>query len=150
MCCFKGCQNSVVNTPSTTKSPVITVSSTKPTENTGTSKCDGVCKGSYPYGCNPSFDFGYCNPSGGCHYQQTNDPNMCCFKGCSGSSQVTSSTKNPTTTKSPSNGQKCDSHCKGAYPYGCNPSFDIAYCNPTGGCHYQQTSDPTMCCFKGC
>ena len=34
--------------------------------------CDGKCKGNYPYGCNLSFQFGYCGLTGGCHYQKTN------------------------------------------------------------------------------
>lgn len=47
-----------------------------------TADCDGKCKGQYPYGCNLSFQTGYCNSGGGCRYSANNDPNWCCYKGC--------------------------------------------------------------------
>ena len=44
----------------------------------------------------------------------------------------------------------CGGKCKGQYPYGCNPSFPIGYCNSGGGCTYSTTNDPNWCCYRGC
>ena len=97
-----GCQNDQPTTSKSTQNPTTpnptnpkpkTPNPTTPnptTPNPTTSKptndlsknCDGKCKGNYPYGCNLSFQFGYCNSVGGCSYDKTNNPNMCCFKGC--------------------------------------------------------------------
>ncbi|CAF1388475.1 unnamed protein product [Adineta ricciae] len=47
-----------------------------------TNSCDGRCKGQYPYGCNASFQTGYCNAGGGCSYSAMAGAAWCCFKGC--------------------------------------------------------------------
>ena len=44
--------------------------------------CSGFCQGSYPFGCNTSFQIGYCNSGGGCYYSLTNSTSWCCYKGC--------------------------------------------------------------------
>ncbi|CAF0723862.1 unnamed protein product [Adineta steineri] len=77
-CCFKGCDEQ----PSGTNPPVSTNAPTTVTQPPVTASCDGKCKGQYPYGCNASFQTGFCNAGGGCYYSATNDPNWCCFKGC--------------------------------------------------------------------
>lgn len=76
-------------------------SKTQPTlDITSLLPCENICKGEFPYGCNSGLQFGYCSSSGACHYSQTNDPNLCCFKGC-----VTSSENIPSSTQSPLNPQ---------------------------------------------
>ena len=156
-CCFKGCtQTSVTN--ATTNAPVTitpptttTVLSTQAT--TTQAWCDNKCKGQYPYGCNPSFSLGYCSANGGCSYTGINDPNWCCFKGCSSQSSatITQVTVSSTTTTTRLTSQaSCDSKCTGGFPYGCNPSFSIVYCHSNGGCSYAPVSGPSWCCAKGC
>ncbi len=118
--------------------------------------CDGKCKGSYPYGCNPSHSLGYCHNSGGCSYELMNDPSWCCFN-CPTSTTTaatnvgTSSSINLSTIKTTtiaSSLSSCDGKCKGSYPYGCNPTFSLGYCNNYGGCSYELMNDPSWCCFN--
>lgn len=45
----------------------------------------------------------------------------------------------------------CTGKCQGNYPHGCNDSFNLGYCNSSGGCSYSQQTDTNIwCCFKGC
>lgn len=128
------------------------------TEAPVTTHCDNQCRGQYPYGCNPNFQFGYCNVGGGCTYSINADPNWCCFKGCSHHSTVTNppiSTNVPTSTSTTAHittpvSENCDGKCPGKFPYGCNPSFSSGYCAAWGGCSYSTMNDPSWCCFKGC
>ena len=170
-CCFKGCTqtsvtNATINTPITLTMPTRVTSVTVPativtitiaptiltTQSTTTQvSCDSKCSGQYPYGCNPSFSLGYCSANGGCSYSEINDPNWCCFKGCSNQSIVTNAPLTSiATTTSPASRASCDSKCNGAFPYGCNPSFGTIYCHPNGGCSYAPVNDPSWCCAKGC
>ena len=109
-------------------------------------QCDARCKGQYPHGCNDGYDYGYCNVGGGCAYAQNNDPSWCCFKGCTQQSMTTVA---PVVTTAAATGS-CDGRCRGAYPFGCNPSFSSGYCNSGGGCSYSAVNHPDWCCFKGC
>lgn len=121
-----------------------------------TANCDGKCNGQYPFGCNPSFEYGYCNKNGGCSYSTMNDPNWCCFKGCNqvlSNTTTTMLTTSPTTsstTTATSSASSCNGKCSGSYPYGCNTAFPLGYCSAWGGCSYSSMSDPNWCCFKGC
>jgi hypothetical protein len=56
------------------------------------------------------------------------------------------------TTTSSSFDSTCQSRCNSPYPHGCNPSFNLGYCNLGGGCFYSPVpeNDPNWCCFKGC
>lgn len=153
LCCFIGCESTTVNPVNPPVNPVSTTKKPNPINPNPTTNCNGKCQGSYPYGCNSGFNVGYCNPTGGCYYEPTSDSSWCCFKGCSTLNPITVTQRPVTsasTTKSNSGSLICDGRCNGSYPYGCNPSFDIAYCNPTGGCDYKHNNDPSMCCFKGC
>ena len=129
------------STQSSTDITMIVASSTTAATTTTTS-CNGRCRGSFPYGCNPSFSIGYCNNDGGCiSYSAINHPDWCCFQGCDSKTTVV----HTLSTSS------CDGHCRGPYPYGCNPSFTLGYCNIGGGCIYSSMmNDSTWCCFKGC
>lgn len=159
MCCFKGCENEnelelVSNLPTTTQISTSPTSPTSPT--TQSSKCDGFCKGNYPYGCSSGFEYGYCNQGGGCNYSPNNFPDFCCFKGCGNTPDLFTS-QNPATIslstatiQSITQSSKCDGFCKGSYPYGCNGSFKIGYCNQGGGCNYASNNFTDFCCFKGC
>lgn len=111
-----------------------------------TNHCDHQCRGQYPYGCNAGFPIGYCNAGGGCSYSPMNNRDWCCFKGCSLESTVTEIP----TTSTLSLPSSCDGKCRGEYPFGCNPSFSVGYCNAGGGCSYSTMNDPNWCCFKGC
>jgi hypothetical protein len=122
-----------------------------------TTHCDDKCKGQYPYGCNPGFQYGYCNTGGGCAYSITTDPNWCCFQGCNQESFVTNPpaltnapTDAPITVTGAPVSASCDGKCRGDFPYGCNSGFPIGYCNSGGGCRYSTINDPDWCCFQGC
>lgn len=151
-CCFNCPTSMTTANPSTQVTVTAVTAAQTTTKASNFNSCDGKCKGSYPYGCNPSFSFGYCNNLGGCFYELTNDPSWCSFK--SGTTNSVTQVTNPatpvqTTTKS-SSISSCDGKCRGSYPYGCNPSFSFGYCNNSGGCSYDKTNDPSFCCFKGC
>lgn len=125
--------------------PLSTVATTAVTSSV-TKQCDGRCHGSFPYGCSSGYPTGYCNAGGGCSYSAINHPDWCCFQGCE--KEPTAATVPVTTTLSAS--PSCDGKCRGQYPYGCNPSFSLGYCNAGGGCSYSSMNDPNWCCFKGC
>ena len=148
-----------ITTPTTTTSSLTTLTTTVTTTvlltqaTTTHVSCDSKCKGQYPYGCNPSFSLGYCSANGGCSYTAINDPNWCCFKGCSTQSLATSTpvtVSSTTTTTSLRSQASCESKCNGAFPYGCNAAFSMIYCHSNGGCSYAPVSDPSWCCAKGC
>ncbi len=80
------CTSTIAITNSPTNAPVVNSNS-----------CLGICKGEYPFGCNPSFAYGYCNSGGGCSYTQTNTADWCCFKGCPVGEIVTNSQTNAPT-----------------------------------------------------
>ena len=87
---LKGCNSSTVTTVAsnvttsstlaTTTATTTTTSSTASSSNTG--NCVGKCQGTYPYGCNSGFTYGYCNSGGGCSYSTyfQNNSDWCCFK----------------------------------------------------------------------
>lgn len=66
------------------------------------------------------------------------------------STTTTSMTTAPTTTITTTISSACNGKCQGQYPYGCNPSFPLGYCNAGGGCTYSATNSTGWCCFKGC
>jgi hypothetical protein len=173
MCCFKGCESEIVKPTTTIQSITQTIQTQISTQSPITDskrKCEGKCRGSYPFGCSLSQQYGYCNNIGDCYYQSTNDPNlpsfikdMCCFKGCESEIVQATTIQSITQTQIPiqsttiDNKAKCDGKCKGTYPYGCSSSNQFGYCNLKGDCYYQSTNDPNlpsfikeMCCFKGC
>lgn len=63
-------------------------------------------------------------------------------------------TNQPAPTTNGQGGSPCDGKCPGSMSnfYGCNPSFNLAYCNSSGGCSYSQqpVDSPNWCCIKGC
>ena len=88
-----GIKCSAINGPIT--NPPVT-SPTTPSTN-----CNGKCPGSYPYGCNSGFSYGYCSIGGGCAYDPmpANVPNWCCFKGCDYTATTTTTSISPATTQ---------------------------------------------------
>ena len=71
--------------------------------------------------------------------------------------QVTGGTNASTTVRTSTNPSTlggCDNRCQGSISnfYGCNPSFEYAYCNSSGGCSYayQLSNSETWCCIKNC
>jgi hypothetical protein len=167
-CCYKGCESE--QSLNLTTIPSITQSLTLSLITDNRHKCEGKCRGSYPFGCSANQQYGYCNNKGDFYYQSTNDPNlasfikeMCCFKGCSENEIVQTTIESITQTQvsmqitTIDNKAKCDGKCKGYYPYGCSTSHQYGNCNLKGDCYYQSTNDPNlasfireMCCFKGC
>jgi len=64
------------------KCTALSNSSITTSSNDNTTNCVDKCQGTYPYGCNSGFTYGYCNSGGGCSYSTNlqNNSDWCCFK----------------------------------------------------------------------